>query len=230
MTRRTTKKVIILGGTGNGTVVAAAIDDANRHGDDNCTVAGYLNDRLEAGVDLEGHPVLGGLDSAVDYLKEDYHFINTIYRIDGQDKRIALFENLGIPDERLATFVHPLSYVARNAEIGLGSVIMPHVSISPGTRLGRCCLVMVNANVGHNNWIGDHCHFAAQSCLGAYLEVQDGVHIGLNASVRENLKLGQCSTLAMGGVLLEDMKRFEIWGGVPARFIRMAKKELKDAR
>lgn len=230
MIKRTSKKVIILGGLGNGTVVAAAIDDANRRGFDEWVIAGYLNDRLTVGDDLEGRKVLGSLSDAGKFLNEGYYFINTIYRIDGQDKRISLFENLKIPKERLATFIHPRSYVAGSVEIGPGSVVMPNVSISPGTRLGRCCLVMVNANVGHNNWIGDHCHFAAQSCLGAYLEVENGVHVGLNATVRENLRLGKCSTLAMGGVLLEDMKPYEIWGGVPARLIRMAKKELKNAR
>lgn len=229
MIKRTSKKVIILGGMGNGTVVAAAIDDANLRGFNEWVMTGYLNDRLTVGDDLEGHPVLGSLSDTSKFLNEGYYFINTIYRIDGQDKRIALFENLNLPEEQLATFIHPRSYIAGSTEIGPGCVVMPNVSISPGTRLGCCCLIMVNANVGHNIWIGNHCHFAAQSCLGAYLEVEDGVHIGLNASVRENLKLGKCSALGMGGVLLDDMKPFEIWGGVPARFIRMAKKELKNA-
>lgn len=220
------KKVIIIGGLGNGSVIAAAISDAAARGQHEWSVAGYLNDRLAQGEDLEGHPVLGGLAEVDAYLKNDYYFIYTIYRIDGQDRRIALFQSLNIPDEGLATFVHPTAYVASNVQIGPGCIIMPHVCISPGTRMGRGCLVMMGSAIGHNSKIGNYCHFAAQSCLGAYLKIGDGVHIGINASVRENLTLGDCSTLAMGGVLLHNMGAYEIWSGVPAKFLRKAKKEL----
>jgi acetyltransferase EpsM len=220
------KKVIIIGGQGNGSVIAAAIEDAGSAGQKDWMVAGYLNDRLPAGSELEGYPVLGGLAEVQRFLDQDYSFIYTIYRIDGQDRRIALFESLKIPDERLAAFIHPRAYVAGSAQIGPGCVIMPHASVSSGVSLGRCCLVMVGATVGHNSDIGDYCHFAAQSCLGAYLKVGRGVHIGLNASVRENLTLGECSVLGMGGVLLNDMKPYEIWTGAPAKLLRQAKREL----
>lgn len=220
------KEVIIIGGLGNGSVIAAALDNTAARGYDEWVMAGYLNDRMAKGDDLEGHPVLGQLSDVHHFLDRGYFFIYTIYRIDGQDRRLKLFEGLNIPDERLATFIHPKAYVAGNVEIGPGSVIMPNASISPGTRLGRGCLVMVGATIGHNNEIGDYCHFAAQACLGAYLKVGNGVHIGLNASVRENLTLGDYSTLAMGGVLLNDMGAYEIWSGVPAKFLRQAQKEL----
>ena len=219
-------KVIIIGGVGNGSVIAAAMKDANRRGYNEYTAVGYLNDRVKKGDNIEGLPVLGSLKDVKELLKEDYHFIYTIYRIDGQDYRLELFKRMGIPNDRLATLVHPHSYVAGDVKLGAGSVIMPNASVSSGTIIGRCCLIMAGATIGHNNIIGDFCHFAAQSCLGAYLKVGNGVHIGLNASVRENLSLSDYSALAMGGVLLNDMKEYEIWAGVPAKFLRKANKEL----
>ena len=67
------------------------------------------------------------------FASEGCFFINTIYRIDGQQQRIDLFESLNIPDDRLATFVHPLAYVAPNAHLGAGTVVMPHASVSSAT-------------------------------------------------------------------------------------------------
>jgi acetyltransferase EpsM len=223
---RASKKIIIIGGIGNGSVIAAAIGDANLLGQKGWQVAGYINDRLQEGNEIEGYPVMGGLDDVQTFIDKGYYFINAIYRIDGQDKRIARFEGLNIPHEQLATFVHPKSYIASNVELSPGCVVMPNASISPGVHLGHGCLVMVNANIGHNNYVNDYCHFAAQSCIGSYTHIHKGVHIGLNASVRENLTLGVHSTLAMGGVLLSDMDEYEIWGGVPARLLRHARKEL----
>ena len=86
---KSNKKVIILGGLGNGSVVAAAMDDARKRGNNDWAVAGYLNDRMKKGTYLEGHPILGGLKDTAYYIENEYYFINTIYRIDGQDRRIV---------------------------------------------------------------------------------------------------------------------------------------------
>lgn len=217
----TPKKVVILGGRGNGSVIAQAIVDANVRGSREWEMAGYLNDREEVGSELEGFPILGKLTDWKS-LSEDHFFINTIFRIDGQQQRIGLVESLGIPDDRWATFVHPLAYVAPNVQLGPGCVVMPYVTMSAGSKLGRNCLMMVSCTIGHNNQIGDNCHFAAQCCVGAYLKIEDGVHVGLNATIKEDLVLQKYSTLGMGAVLTKSMGEGEIWVGNPAKLLRKA--------
>jgi len=217
------KKIVILGGIGNGTVIANAIMDAGKRGDLEWEFVGYLNDHIHAGDHIESFPVLGSLSDWARLADSGHYFINTIYRIDGQQERIDLFESLHIPDDRLAVFIHPLSYVAHTVRLGPGTIVMPNASISSATSLAKGCLVMVGATIGHNNQIGKYCHFAAQSCLGANMRIGDGVHIGLNATTRESLTIGRNATLGMGAVLTRNMGEGEIWAGNPARFLRMAK-------
>ena len=217
------KRVIIVGGPGNGSVIAAAIVDANLRGNMEWEFSGYLNDREKKGTLIGGMPVLGKLADANIFMDEGYYFINTILRIDGQQERIGLFERLNIPNERMATFVHPTVYVAPNVVLGPGTVIMPNVSISPENVFGKGNLVMMNAIIGHNNVIGHYCHFAAQCCVGAYLKIEDGVHVGLNSTIRENLVIGKNATVGMGAVLTKNVGANEIWVGNPAKFLRKAK-------
>ncbi|HPW65759.1 MAG TPA: acetyltransferase [Salinivirgaceae bacterium] len=217
-----TKKIIILGGLGNGSVIANAITHANSMGDNEWKFVGYLNDRIPEGDLIESYPVLGKTSDVKKFFDEDYYFINTIFRIDGQKERLSIFEELNIPDSRLATFVHPMAYVAPNVILSPGTVIMPQVSISSGTKFGKSCLVMVGATVGHDNVIGDYCHIAAQACVGAYLKIGNGVHIGLNSTIRENLVIGNYATIGMGAVLTKNVSESEIWVGNPAKFLRKA--------
>lgn len=216
------RKVVILGGLGNGSVVAAAIEHASRMGATDLEVAGFLNDRTPVGETIDMFPVVGRVEEAQRFLNEGYWFIDTILRIDGNRERIEMVEKLGIPDDRLATFVHPMAYVAPSVQLGPGCVIMPNVSMSPGTRLGKNCFMMVGAMMGHDNIVGDYCHIAAQSAVGSYLNIGRGVHIGLNATVRENLTIGDYATLGAGSVLTKNIGEREIWAGNPARFLRMA--------
>lgn len=216
------KKVIVIGGIGNGTVVGQAINHAHSLGLSDMKCVGLLNDREEKGSDLEGLPVLGTLRDAKHFVDDGYLFINTILRIDGQKERIDLFESIGISDDNLATFVHPMAYIAPTVEISPGCAILPNVSISTGTKIGKNCLIMVGATVGHSNTIGDYCHIAAQACVGSYLKVGKGVHFGLNCTIRENLTIGNYSTIGMGAVLTKCVGEKEIWAGNPARLLRKA--------
>ena len=216
------RKVVILGGLGNATVVAAAIEHARRMGATDLEVAGFLNDREPIGKILDMFPVVGKVSDARRFLDEGYWFINTIFRIDGNRERIEMFENLGIPDARLVTFVHPMAYVAPSVELGPGCIIMPQVAMSPGSKLGKGCIMMVGATMGHDNIVGDWCHIAAQACVGSYLKIGKGVHIGFNATIHEGFTIGDNATLGMGAVLKHDIGENEIWAGNPARFLRYA--------
>jgi acetyltransferase EpsM len=218
------KNIIILGGLGNGSIIANAIEHANSMGFDEWIFKGYLNDRIPVGELIEKYPVVGELSDVSFFLEnENNYFINTILRIDGQKERLKLLKNLKIPEDRMATFVHPSAYVAPTVQLSPGTVIMPNVSLSPGTIFGKSCLVMVGAMVGHDNVIGDFCHIAAQATVGSYLKIGKGVHIGLNATIRENLSIGNYATVGMGAVLTKDVKESEIWVGNPAKFLRIAK-------
>lgn len=216
------RKVVILGGMGNAAVVANAIEHAHRMGATDLEVAGFLNDRTPIGEKIDMFPVIGTVADAKRWLDKGYWFINTIMRIDGNQERLEMFERLGIPDDRLASFVHPMAYIAPSVQLGPGCIVMPQAAMSPGSKIGKGSIIMVGATMGHDNVVGDFCHIAAQACVGSYLTIGRGVHIGLNATIRESLTIGDYATIGMGAVLIHNVGEKEIWAGNPAKFLRHA--------
>ena len=214
------KKILCIGGQGDPITIGKAIVDSCLRGQDELEFCGLLNDVIPKGNYIDGFPIMGKLTDAKQFLNQGYFFINSLLRIDGNPFRIELFEKLGIPPERMATFIHPTAYVAPGVVLEPGCVVMPNVCISQETKFGKGCIILQGSTIGHNCSFGDYCHISAQACLAGYLNVGKGVHFGLNSSIRENLSIGDFSTIGMGSVLLKSIGPSEIWAGSPAKFIR----------
>lgn len=212
------KRVLILGGKGTGSVIANSIIDANRLGYEECEFSGFVNDFAN---EIEGFPVKGTFADVKKLIEEDYYFINTVYKIGGQEERIFLFENLSIPDKRLFTFIHPKSYVAPSVVLSPGCVVLANSSISPMTKVGKCGLVLNNVNIGHDNVVGDYVKFTANSCIGGDLYIGDGAWFGLNCTIRGKLRIGKRAVVGIGAVVTKDIGDNEIWIGNPAKFYKL---------
>ena len=216
------QKTIILGGLGSGTVIAQAIKDANNKGDMSVVVDGFMSHDKEVGALIEGIPVVvkQSKDNVQRLFHEGYKFIFALHRMDGGERFISLFDDLGLKPEMMATFVHPVTYVAPNVVIKPGAVILPFVMISSGAVIGGNTLIMTGATIGHNTELADFTHIASQAVVGAFIKTSVGTHIGLNATVREYLTIGKHSTIGMGAVLTKNVGDHEMWVGNPAHFLR----------
>lgn len=216
------QKVIIIGGLGSGTVIAQAIKDANNKGDMSVVVDGFMSHDKEVGELIEGIPVVvkQSKENIVRLFHEGYKFVFALHRMDGGEKFISLFEELGLKPEMMATFIHPNTYVAPNVIVKPGAMILPFVMISAGAVIGENSLIMTGATIGHNTELAGFTHVASQAVVGAYIKTSVGTHIGLNATIREYLTIGKHSTIGMGAVLTKNVGDHEMWVGNPAHFLR----------
>ncbi|MFC0013751.1 MULTISPECIES: hypothetical protein [Allobacillus] len=209
------KNVLIIGGKGTASVIADNLIHANKLGHNEYKFCGFVNDFEEY---IDNHPVVGKLYDIQKLVKEGYFFIYTLNKIGGQEERTNLFESLGIPEERLCTFIHPDAYVASSVKLGSGCVVLANASISSQTKIGNCSLIMNNVSIGHDNNIGEFNFFTANSCLGSYINTGKSCWFGLNCTVRGKLSIGKQSTIGIGSVVTKNIGDNEIWIGNPAKF------------
>jgi len=214
------KKVVIIGGEGNGGVIASCIEDnRNRFGDKEWEVAGFIND-FEKGKTINGYNVLGGTDEIDKFLNEDVYFMYAIHMIGRNVKSEDVFKTINIPIEKFATIIHKTAFVADNAILEPGVFIMSNCYIGPAAKIGMCSLIMSNALIGHNTNVGSLCHFSVGSITSSYVNIGNVSDVTLGAKVLEKRKIGNYAVAGANSLITHDIPDYEIHIGSPAKFLK----------
>jgi sugar O-acyltransferase (sialic acid O-acetyltransferase NeuD family) len=219
------KKVLIIGGEGNGGVVATCIEDnRNRFNDHEWRVAGFIND-FEKGKTINGYPVLGGTDEIDKFLAEDFFFMYAIHMIGRNIKTEEVFNKMSIPDERLATIVHKTAFVSDKATLGPGVFVMSNCYVGPQAKIGKCTLMMANALIGHNTTVGPLCHFSVGSITSSYINIGKVSDVTLGAKVLEKRNIGDYAVAGANSLITKDIPDYEIHIGSPASFLKRVRED-----
>lgn len=218
------KKVVIIGGEGNGGVIASAIEDnRNRYGDLEWEVVGFLND-FEDQVD--GFPVIGKLsDLPILLAKTDYYFIWAIHLVGRNYMTAKMFEKANIPDERLATVVHKSAFIGKDATLCPGAFVMYNCYIGPNAYIGKCSLVMANCCIGHDTYIDDLCHCSVGAIMTGYSKMSFCSDLAVGSTLIAYKVVGKYSMLAANAVATHDIPEGEIWAGTPASMLKRMRKD-----
>ena len=218
------KKVVIIGGEGNGGVIASCIEDnRNRYNDLEWEVAGFLND-FETEVD--GFPVIGKLSDLNKLINEtDYYFMWAIHLVARNYKTAEMFESANIPEERLATIVHKSAFIGKDAILRPGAFVMYNSYIGPNAYVGKCSLVMANCSIGHDTHIDDICHCSVGSIMTGYSRLEYCSDMAVGATIIAYKVVGRFSMVAANAVGTHDIPEGEIWAGTPAKFLKKMSKD-----
>lgn len=213
------KKLIIIGGTGNGTVVASTVEDINAIKRE-WEIIGFLND-FET-EPINGYPVLGKINRATakEFLEDDdIYLLYTLISTKLNYKFLHKLTDLQIPIEKFATIIHPTAVVSKFAEIGHGVSIQPFVSVGPNVRIGNHIQIYAQVLVGHNSTLDDYSYVANNACIGAGVHLKEGAYLGTNCSLLENVTIGEWALVGIGAVVLKDVPPYAKVMGNPAKVI-----------
>lgn len=213
------KKVAIIGGEGNGGVVASCIEDnRKRFNDFEWEVAGFIND-FETEVD--GFPVIGTLADIPNLIETtDFYFIWAIHLIGRNYKTARMFLDANIPEERLATVIHKSAFIGKDAVIEPGALIMYNTYIGPNAHVGKCSFIMANCSIGHDTIIGDLCHCSVGSIMTGYSQLGYCADLAIGAATLAYKKIGDYAMLGARALATKDIPEGEIWAGTPARYLK----------
>lgn len=74
-----------------------------------------------------------------------------------------------------------------------------------------CVLLTHYMTINDNGWIEWH---------KGHIKIEDGVFIGAKSIITKPITIGKGSVIGAGSVVTKDIPPYEIWAGVPAKFIK----------
>lgn len=194
------KKLIIIGASGHGKVIA---DIAVRVGYGDIV---FLDDDQNI-KECAGFPVIGktyeakGMDG------------DKIVAIGNPKIRERIQEELS----GVITLIHPDAVISRRVEIGEGSVIMAGAVINSDVVIGNGCIINTGASVDHDCKIEDFGHISVGAHVAGTCEIGKRTWIGAGATVSNNVNIcGDCM-IGAGAVVIKDIEKPGTYVGVPAR-------------
>lgn len=201
------KKLIIIGASGHGKVVADIAQKTNKYSE-----ICFIDDSPDV-KECMGYKVIGTCQDIEKWIPEAEFFVAIGNSYIRENMITLLLEKKA----SIATLIHPQACVAEHVEIGLGTVVMAGVVINPDTKIGTGVIVNTSSSIDHDNIIEDYCHVSVGAHLAGTIHMQKHTWIGAGAIVSNNIIICKESTIGAGAVVVKDIDEKGTYVGVPAR-------------
>lgn len=174
------------------------------------------DDQTRHGRHIAGVRVLGGIEMAAS--SGDQLLVCAGSGAARADIRGRL-EAMGVTPERFATHVHASAVIGEGSVIGTGTIILAGTVLTCNVRVGHQVVLMPQVTLTHDDTVADFATLASGVSVGGRVEIGRCAYLGMNASVRQDLTIGEHTVLGMGAVLVADLPAGQTWAGNPARMI-----------
>lgn len=208
-------RILIVGASGHGRVVADAVESTGRH-----DFIGFV-DASYSPVTARGFRVLGS-DADVARVIDENLIEGIVIAVGDNWTRARVAERLtGLrPDLQFPAIAHANAVVARSAAVGGGSVIMAGAVVNPGTTIAHHVIVNTGACIDHDCRIADYASIAPRVACGGSVSVGAFAAIGIGATLVHSISVGDHAVIGAGAVAIRDIPEFSVAVGVPAAVIR----------
>lgn len=215
-------RIVVLGGPGDGLVIAEAVHRMASAGSD-VELTGFLNDVLPRGDILQGAPVLGCFEDW-STLDADIFFVPAIQKVQDMPHRVRRIERLGIPEDRWISVIHPTAVVASDVQVGTGAFIASCATVQPESRIGRFASLRAGAMLGHHCVIRDHAYVGPNATMCGRSELKEAAHLGPGAVLLDSKVMGPYSVAGIAAAVTKSVPEYTIVFGNPAKRVGWVKR------
>lgn len=130
--------------------------------------------------------------------------------------RQAKFEQVKAAGYRLPSYTCSKSVSWPDLQMGENCFILENQTIQPTVKLGDNVMLWSGNHIGHGTHIGSHTYFASHVVVSGHCRIGERCFFGVNATLRDFLKVGDEAFIAMDASLTKDVEAGAVVLGAPA--------------
>jgi sugar O-acyltransferase (sialic acid O-acetyltransferase NeuD family) len=166
---------------------------------------------------FEGKPVVPFEELERHYPPERYHFFAPLSPRSMNRFRAQIYRQAKERGYRFISYVSSRATVFEGTAIGENCFILEDNTIQPFVRVGNNVIMWSGNHIGHHSVIDDHVMFTSHVVVSGHCVVEPYCFLGVNATVRDRLRLAEGTLVVMGACLGNDTDPWSVYQGDPAR-------------
>jgi sugar O-acyltransferase (sialic acid O-acetyltransferase NeuD family) len=205
--------IVIYGAGGFGRETALMINQINERVQE-WRVLGFYDDNKRKGEEIDGYPVLGGLNDL-----NEAGGVGVVLAVADPIIRKRLRATIINSHVFFPVLIHPSvnkGDVIRNT-IGEGTIITAGNILTTNIHLGAFTIVNLACTIGHDVVVGRFSSIMPSCSLSGFIQVGEGVLIGSGARILPGLTIGNAARIGAGAVVTRSVPEGITVVGVPAR-------------
>ncbi len=167
--------------------------------------------------EFEGKPVVSFEDLSRNYSPADFHVFAPLSPRKMNRVREGIYWRVKEAGYRFISYVSSRATVFPQTPVGENCFILEDNTIQPFTRIGNNVVLWSGNHIGHHSSIDDHVMFTSHVVLSGHCTVENYCYLGVNATIRDGLRLGEGTLVAMGACVGRDTEPWSVYQGNPAR-------------
>jgi len=209
-------KIILIGGGPHAEVVADIVEKEGRF-----DLVGITDTRRSVGDRFLDYAVIGRQDELETLLREHGVQGGIVAIGDNHDReKVAALVRQQLPGFEFVTAIHPSASIARDVDIGEGSVVAAGCVVSVGARIGRFGILNTRSSLEHGGEMGDFSSIAAGVTTGGFFRLGRSSALANGVTTVDRIAVGDNSVVGAGSLVLGDIGDDVLAHGSPARVVR----------
>ncbi len=192
--------IILIGGGGHASVLADILLSQGKK-----ILAIISPDEIDQRQVFRNIPRFKEDKDTLSFKPDDVLLVNGIGMMPKSNLRQSItqyFESLGY---RFGTVIADSAVVSSFAVIEEGAQILPCAIVNAGACIGKHTIVNSGALVEHDCEIGAHNHIAPKAVLCGQVKTEEGVFVGANATIIQNLQISHSSVIGAGATVTQSV-------------------------
>jgi sugar O-acyltransferase (sialic acid O-acetyltransferase NeuD family) len=125
--------------------------------------------------------------------------------------RAAVYEQAKAKGYELVSYVSSKCSHWGDTAIGDNCFIFEDNTIQPFVTIGNDVVLWSGNHIGHGAAIGDHCFISSHVVLSACVKVGPYSFLGVNATVRDSVRIGRSCVIGAGALILRHCRDKEVY-------------------